>query len=59
MIRVIKNESTVEVFSLDGGKLKTFIINVNSEIDLDVSSGMYLLYVNYEGNTKAHKLVVN
>ncbi|MFD2292358.1 T9SS type A sorting domain-containing protein [Mariniflexile gromovii] len=58
-INGIKNESTVEVFSLDGRKLKTFIINANSEIDLDVSSGMYLLHVNYEGNTKTHKLVVN
>lgn len=58
-INGIKNESTVEVFSLDGRKLKTFKIYAHSEIDLDVSSGMYLLRVNCEGNTKIHKIVVN
>ncbi|MFI0427936.1 endonuclease [Mariniflexile sp. HMF6888] len=58
-INGIKNESTVEVLSLDGRKLKSFKIYANSEIDLDVSSGMYLLHVNYEGNTKTHKIVVN
>ena len=58
-INGIKNESTVEVFSLDGRKLKTFKISNNSEIDLDASSGIYLLHVNYEGKIKTQKIVVN
>lgn len=54
-----KNESTLELFSIEGRKLKTFKINGNSEINLKVSSGLYLLQIYNEGKMKIQKLIVD
>ncbi|MFD0991348.1 endonuclease [Mariniflexile jejuense] len=55
----LNNKATLEVFTIEGRKIKSFLLNENSEINLNVSSGLYLLRVNYEGNTKTEKIVIN
>ena len=42
-IRGLKNETKVEVFSIEGRKIKTFNLQGDSYIDLELSSGIYLL----------------
>ena len=55
----LKNEAVLEVFTIEGRKLKSFLVNGNSEIDLNVPSGLFLLRIKYEGNTKTEKIVIN
>lgn len=58
-INGIKNDTVIEVFSLDGRKLKTYVINQNTPLELDVSRGIYLLKVSSNGKVHTQKVVVN
>jgi hypothetical protein len=58
-INGIKNETVIDVFSLDGRKLKTYVINQNTLLNLNVSSGIYLLKVFSNGKIHTEKVVVN
>ncbi len=52
------NETVVEVFSVDGRQLSTNTISNNSALDLNISSGIYLLKVSSNGKSMVKKIVV-
>jgi hypothetical protein len=58
-INGIKNDTVIDVLSLDGRKLKTYVINQNTLLNLNVSSGIYLLKVSSNGKIHTQKVVVN
>jgi hypothetical protein len=58
-INGIKNDTVIDVLSLDGRKLKTYVINQNTLLNLNVSSGVYLLKVSSNGKIYTQKVVVN
>ncbi|AXP81833.1 Extracellular ribonuclease precursor [Mariniflexile rhizosphaerae] len=58
-INGIKNDTVIDVFSLDGRKLKTHVINQNTSLELHVSRGIYLLKVSSNGKIHTQKVVVN
>lgn len=57
-IKGLKNEAKATIYSVDGRALLTKAIT-NSYIDLNLSSGMYLLQITVEGRTTIKKIVVN
>ncbi len=52
------NEAVVEVFSVDGRKLFYKPVEDNSTLELDVSSGMYLLKIISDGKSLVRKVIV-
>ncbi len=57
-IKGLKNEAKVTIYSVDGRALLTKEIT-NSYIDLNLTSGMYLLQITVEGRTTTKKIMVN
>lgn len=49
----------MDVFSIEGRKLKTFKIENNKRINLNLSSGLYILKVSSEGKMQTQKIVIN
>ncbi|OUR96042.1 endonuclease I [Flavobacteriales bacterium 33_180_T64] len=58
-IEGLKSEANIEVFSIDGRKVKTMKVNSDSSIDLNLNSGMYLLHITSDNKTTIKKLIVN
>ena len=58
-VKGLSEEAIVEVFSIDGRKIITKKINNNSEINLQVESGMYLLVNSTENKQMVKKIIVN
>lgn len=59
LVTGIKNESHVELFSVDGRKLKTFKIRDEFELNLNMQSGLYLLLIYIEDRVETQKLIIN
>jgi len=57
-IKGIKVQSTVEVFSLEGRQLSKTIINRNSILDLNVTSGVYFVKISSESKSIVKKIIV-
>ena len=57
-IKGIKSETNIEVFSIDGRKLKTFKRTGNSFLDLNLAGGIYLLKMSSEGNSSTRKIII-
>ena len=58
-IKGLQNRANVDLYSAQGQKLKTYPVVGNSEIDLDLPGGIYILLINVEGKLKAQKLIVS
>ncbi|MDX1318352.1 MAG: T9SS type A sorting domain-containing protein, partial [Xanthomarina gelatinilytica] len=54
----VVQETTIEMFSVDGRQLMTKDISGNTYIDLDFSSGLYLLKMASEGKTVVKKVLI-
>ena len=52
-------ESTLEIFSLSGMKLKTISFTGTTHLDLNLASGMYLAKISSENKSITKKLIVN
>ena len=59
VISNILSASLMDVFSIEGRKLKTFKIENNKRINLNLSSGLYILKVSSEGKMQTQKIVIN
>ena len=57
-LKGLLNEATVEVFSVDGRQLSTTTINNNFSLDLNLSSGIYLLKITTDYRSTIKKIVV-
>lgn len=51
-------ETVVEVFSIDGRQLSTKTVTNNSALDLNVTSGIYLLKITSDGRSMVKKIIV-
>ncbi len=58
-IKGLQNRAIVDLYSTQGQKLNTYPVVGNSEIDLNLPSGMYILTINTEGKLKTQKLIVS
>ena len=58
-IRGLHNSAVLDLYSAHGQKLKTYPLVGNTEIDLNIPSGMYILRISTEGKLKTQKLIVN
>jgi len=57
-IKGLQNPASVALYSAFGQKLNTFSVLGDSEIELNLPSGMYLLTIQSEGKLKRQKLMV-
>jgi hypothetical protein len=58
-INGITQESIVDVFSVDGRQLLTKTINGNSVLDLNFTSGLYLIKITSDGKSVVKKILIN
>lgn len=58
-IKGVLGEVTVDMLSVDGRKVFTENIGRNSEIDLNVAKGMYLLKITSDNKSISKKIIVN
>ena len=56
-IKGLQNDTRIEVISIEGRQMKCFNLKNDSYIDLELSSGMYLLNL-YSGNKKVVKKII-
>lgn len=54
----LQNEAEVIVFSIEGRKLKAFNVENSSYIDLQLSSGMYMLHILTDGKSTTQKIII-
>jgi hypothetical protein len=54
----IENETDIDVFTIDGRQLSSFQISSDKGLDLNLSSGLYLMRMSYEGKSIVKKIVV-
>ena len=57
-IKGIKNETQIEVFSVEGRKMETFKIDDDSFLDLNISSGVYFVRITSESKSAIKKVIV-
>jgi len=57
-LKGIKNETNISLFSIEGRQLKTFKINTNSFLDLNLVSGIYMLKISSEGQSIVKKIIL-
>ena len=57
-IKGLKNEALIDVFSIQGKKLKTFKSSSNLSIKLNLSGGIYLFKIYSEGKTTVRKIII-
>jgi hypothetical protein len=55
----IQTTTKIDMFSLDGRQLASYSISNDSHIDLNVTSGMYLLTISSDNQTMTKKIIVN
>jgi hypothetical protein len=55
----VKSETNIVVFSMDGRQLSNYQIGGNTSLDLNLSSGMYVLQISADGKTMTKKLIIN
>jgi hypothetical protein len=58
-IKALQNRGNVDLYSAYGQKLNTYPVVGNSEIDLNLPSGMYIMSINSEGKLKTQKLIIS
>ena len=54
----LNNTAEFEVFTIDGKKIKTLIIEGNNSVSFDLSSGLYLLKVTENEKSTTHKIII-
>jgi len=54
----IENETDIDVFTIDGRQLSSFQISSDKGLDLNLSSGLYLMRMSSEGKSIFKKIVV-
>jgi Endonuclease I/Secretion system C-terminal sorting domain len=57
-IKGIQDETNLDVFSIEGRKVKTFKIDNDSFLDLNVSSGIYFLNISSETKSAIKKIII-
>jgi Endonuclease I/Secretion system C-terminal sorting domain len=57
-IKGIQNKTNIEVFSVEGRKVKTFKIDNNSFLDLSLSNGVYFARITTENKSVIKKIIV-
>ncbi|MBU2940280.1 endonuclease [Lacinutrix sp. C3R15] len=57
-INGLLNQAEVEVFSVEGRKIKTYNVNGNSVLHINLSSGMYVFKITSEGKSTFKKIVI-
>ena len=55
----IQDATKIDIFSIDGRQLSSCSISNDSYIDLNVTSGMYLLNISSENQLMTKKIIVN
>jgi hypothetical protein len=55
----LNQESTIEIFTLSGVKLKKVTFTGTLHLDLNLSSGMYLAKISSDNKTTTKKLIIN
>ena len=58
-IKGINTETKIEVFSVDGRQLMSQVIDSNSFIDLNYTSGLYLVKITSENRSVIKKILIN
>ncbi|MFK7783190.1 endonuclease [Psychroserpens sp.] len=58
-IKGLKSETKIEVFSIDGRMLKYFSLQNDSYVDLELSSGIYLLKLYSSNQELIKKIIIN
>ncbi len=58
-IKGLNDGASLDVFSLEGHKLTSYSIGSDSAMELDLTSGLYLLKIMDEDKMQVHKLVVD
>lgn len=54
----IKNETDIDIFTIDGRLVSSYYINSDKGLDLNLTSGLYLMRMSSEGKSITKKLVV-
>lgn len=57
-IKGLQTEASVDVFSIEGRRIKSLKALSSTSLDLNLSSGMYLLHITSERKTTIKKLIV-
>ena len=57
-VKGILNEAEVALFSVDGRKVFSEILLGNSEFDLNVETGVYMLKISFDGKSVTKKIIV-
>ena len=57
-LKGIQNETELDLYSIDGRKIKSFKVNQDTYIDYSLSAGMYLLKITSEGLSSIKKIVI-
>ena len=58
-IKGLQNRANIDLYSAHGQKLNTYPVVGDSEIDLNLPAGMYVLIIQSEGKLKMQKLIVS
>ncbi|MEH6536351.1 MAG: endonuclease [Psychroserpens sp.] len=58
-IKGLQSEAIVDVFSIEGRTIKTLKANPETTVDLNLSSGLYLLHITSDNKTTIKKLIIN
>jgi hypothetical protein len=58
-VKGLQGNADIELFSVEGRKLETLKLNAHNYVDLNLSSGMYLMYISAEGKSSIQKIIVN
>ncbi len=58
-IEGLENETSIDLYSAHGQKINTYSVVGDSEIELNLPSGMYILKFTSEGKSMTHKFFVN
>ena len=58
-IKGLQNETKIDVLSIEGRQIKTFNMQSDSYIDLDLSSGIYLLNLYSNNRQVVKKIIIN
>jgi endonuclease I len=57
-LKGIQNETVLDLFSIDGRKIKSFKVNQDTYLDYHLSIGMYLLKITSDGLSSIKKIVI-
>jgi len=57
-IKGLQNRANIDLYAAQGQKLKTYTVEGDSEIDLNLPAGLYILTIKSEGKLITQKLIV-